>query len=267
MSRRNSLTSRISAWVVPMLLVLLWEIVVRFGLVPPSQSAAPSTVIVSLAKLIWSGILINHALYSLMRLFAGVMLGTIAGVLTSVVLASYRRADKLFSPTLQLFAGVPIVLWMPFCVMFFGTGETFKVSLAAISTFFLVNTLTFLAISSIDKDYVELAEIYEKGFRQKVQHVLLPAATPAIFSAVRAALALGWIVLFFVEYAASTEGQEGLGWFIADARAVGKIEEEFAGLLFLAVLAFTADRLLAALQRRLLDWSDTVEMAGAERFL
>jgi ABC-type nitrate/sulfonate/bicarbonate transport system permease component len=76
---------------------------------------------------------------------------------------------------------------------------------------------------------------------------------------VRTALIIVWIVLFFVEYASATPGREGLGWFIADARAVGKVEEEFAGLFFLGILAFGTDWLVAKFQRRLLNWTESLE--------
>jgi sulfonate transport system permease protein len=249
----------VSAWIIPLALVLVWEAIVRGQLVPPSQSAAPSRVAVRLGEMLWSGILVKHALYSVARLSVGVLLGGLIAVLSSISLASLPKVDRVFSPTLQLFAGVPIVLWMPFCVMFFGTGEVFKVSLTAISAFFLVHTSTFQAIRAIEKDYIELADVYEKTFGQKLWDVLLPFATQAIFTALRASFALGWIVLFFVEYASSREGREGLGWFIADSRAVGRIEEEFAGLVLLAMIAFVVDRVVALFQRRSLEWSDSME--------
>lgn len=257
--KRRRLASLISAWIVPLVLVVSWEMIVRAQWVAPSQSAAPSRVTVRLVELIWSGVLVNHALYSLVRLFLGVSLGASIAVLTSVALASIPKADRIFSPSVQLFAGVPIVLWMPFCVMFFGTGEVFKVSLIAISAFLLVHTSTFQAIRTIEKDYIELADVYEKSFGEKLRDVLLPFATAAIFSALRASFALGWIVLFFVEYASSREGREGLGWFIADSRSVGRIEEEFAGLITLAIIAFVVDKLIATVQKHFLRWSDSLE--------
>lgn len=257
--KRRRVLHLISSLILPIVLIAGWEAVVRAEMVPPSQSAAPSTVLVRFGELMWSGVLIKHALYSLARLLIGVLLGVLVAILSSISLASLSRADRLFSPTVQLFAGVPIVLWMPFCVMFFGTGEVFKTSLTAISAFFLVHTSTFLAIRTIEKDFIELADVYEKNFSQKLRDVLLPFATPAIFTALRSSLALGWIVLFFIEHASSKEGQEGLAWFIADARIAGRIEEEFAGLFFLAAIAFVLDKLVGSIQKKALRWSDSLE--------
>jgi ABC-type nitrate/sulfonate/bicarbonate transport system permease component len=111
----------------------------------------------------------------------------------------------------------------------------------------------------VGRPYLELAEIYEKSFLEKVRDVLLPSAAPFILTAIRTSLAFAWVIIFFVEYASARQGSEGLGWFIADSRQAGKIEEEFAGLLFLGLVAFAIDSLLAWIERGTFRWVDTLE--------
>lgn len=243
----------------PACLLLLWEALVRLELVPLSQAAAPSAIAGRLASLVQSGILIRHAAWSFYRIILGVSLGGFAGALSGFWLARSKAADRLLSPTLHLLSGVPVVVWIPFWVMLFGTGELFKIGMAGVATYFLVHVQALGAVRSVERDYSELADIYEKSEYARVVHVLLPFATPALFTAIRTSLAFGWVVIFFVEYASAKQGSEGLGWFIADARSVGRVEDEFAGLLFLAVLAYLTDRAFGAFRRRLLAWSDSDE--------
>ncbi|MEI6915675.1 MAG: ABC transporter permease subunit [Armatimonadota bacterium] len=209
-----------------------------------------------------SGELPHHAAYSLGRLISGVFIGTVTGVFAAVVILRSEVADVLLAPMIQLLAGVPVIVWMPFWIMIFGTGETFKVAMAAITAFFLVQGYSLHAMRSIQTHYLEVAAIYEKGHWEVFLQVLLPAALPSILTAVRVTLALGWVVIFFVEYASATEGRQGLGWLISDARGVGKTEEEFAGLMFLGLLAFISDSLFAAVQRHQTRWADTIETRG-----
>ncbi len=244
---------------VPLVMLTGWEIIVRFEIVPPSQSAAPISVIKTLVHLLRSGVLVNHAALSVGRIFLGIVLGASLGIFSGIFLATSRMADRLFSPTMQLLAGVPVVVWIPFWVMFFGTDEAFKISMAAISTFFLVHLHTFTGVRSVGRHYIELAAIYEKNAWEKITGLILPSAAPTISTSIRTSLAFCWVVVFFVEYASARQGSEGLGWFIADARQAGKIEEEFAGLLLLGLIAFVSDKLLALLQRKILRWSDTLE--------
>ncbi|HKY20430.1 MAG TPA: ABC transporter permease [Vicinamibacterales bacterium] len=252
---------RLFAWLVPAAVVLAWESAVRAGMLPPSQSAAPSAIAVNLWQLLVSGDLFEHTMRSLARLVAGVALGSLAGVGSSLWLAGSRSADRLLSPSIQVLAGVPAIVWMPFWIMIWGTGEEFKVAMAAVTSFFLVHVYASHGIRSVGRQFVELAEMYEKTRLETIREVLLPAALPTILTAVRVTLGLGWIVIFFVEYASAQRGSEGLGWFISDARGVGRVEDEFAGLVFLAIMAFATDRALGFLQRRLVAWSDTLEMS------
>ena len=257
--KRKTAAAFVTAAVVPITLLLAWEAVVRFELVPPSQAAAPSAVADRLVALVLTGTLLKHTCVSLVRIGVGLLIGASAGIVSGILLATSRMADRLFSPTLHLLAGIPVVIWIPFWVMFFGTAEAFKIAMAAISTFFLVHLYTFMGVRSVGRGYLELAAIYEKTTWEKIHEVLLPSAAPAIFSSIRTSLAFCWVVIFFVEYASAKQGSEGLGWFIADSRQVGRIEEEFAGLLFLGLVAFLTDKVLGTLQRQMLKWSDTLE--------
>lgn len=257
----NEIRSVAAKVAVPLVVLGAWELAVRLQLLPPSQAAAPTAVIARLAALIRSGELLPHAGFSLGRIIVGVLLGGGIGVLTGVTLGRLALADQLLSPMIQLLAGIPVVVWIPFWVMLFGTQELFKVAMVAISTFFIVHLHTFLAVRAVGRPYLELADLYEKSAAEKLREVLLPSAAPAIFTALRTSLAFCWVVMFFVEYASSKRGSEGLGWFIADARQVGKIEEEFAGLVFLGAIAYFSDRLLAKIQSRMLRWADTGEVS------
>jgi sulfonate transport system permease protein len=253
---RISVTRIAKALIVPIALTIIWDLLVRSGALPPSQAASPVEVLTTLAKLIRSGTILAHTLYSLSRLIAGVTIGALLAVAFALTVSLSLRAAALLTPMTQLLAGVPVVLWMPFCVMVFGTGETYKISLVSVGTFFLVQVFVLQSIREVHRQYIELADIYEKDRRVRVLHLFIPASLPAIFTAVRAAFAAGWIVLFFVEFATSFAGREGLGWFIADARHSGRIEQEFAGLAWLGVLALFVDLLISRLQITRLRWVD-----------
>ncbi len=259
--QNKSLIELSSGLIVPILLVLIWEWADRTKRLPPSLSAAPTEVVRALVMLSISWELPKHALFSLGRLLTAVSIGTFGGILSGVFLASLRRADRLISPMLLFFAPVPVVVWMPFMIMFFGTGEVFKIALAAFAAFLIVHIHTYQAVRSIEVDYIELANIYEKNYWEKMWHVLLPFASPAIFTAIRITVALAWIVIFFVEYSSARQGEEGLGWFINDRRDTGKIEEQYAGVILLAIIGFIVDTLLAKIQKNALDWTDSIEIS------
>jgi sulfonate transport system permease protein len=244
------------AAMVPLILLVLWEGSVRLGWLPASQSAGPIDVTERLALLITAGEFPSHLSASTLRLLLGVGIGGVLGTACGVFVAVRETLRAVLAPSLAFFAGLPVVVWMPFWIMLFGIGEAFRTGLVAIATFFLVYASVFNTATKTSNTYRELLLIYQKSWREQIVRVYVPASMLAVFTALRVALALGWIILFFVEYAISEQGREGLGWFIANARATGRVEDEFAGLLALGTLAFLIDFLASRLQRRALRWAN-----------
>lgn len=254
--------ARLPGLVVPAIILIGWEVAARLEFLPPSLCAPPSKIAMVLGRLLVRGELARHLAFSLGRLLIAVCLGTLLGIVSGLSLGQWRTVDRLFSPFLQLVAPIPVVVWMPFAVLAFGTGEPYKISLGVIASFLILHMHTFLAVCSTQRHYLELADMYEKSPWDKVWHVYLPASSPSIFAGVRLALSIGWIVIFFVEYASAQQGSEGLGWFISDARAVGRVENEYAGVVMLALAGFLTDDAVRLLQRRVLRWVDTRENSG-----
>lgn len=256
---------RVISYIVPIFLLLLWELLVWKKYFPPSLSTSPHQILIKLFNLALSGTIILHTIYSLGRLILGVLIGTVFGVMSGLLLGQFEKAEKIFSGTMIFLAPIPVVVWIPFMIMFFGTGELFKISLAAIVAFFIIHINTFQAVKSVETDYIELSSIYEKSYIKKIQHVFLPLAWPAILTGSRIVLALGWVVIFFVEYGTAKQGSEGLGWFIQDARAVGRVEDQFAGVTILALMGYCFDILIRKYHIRKLQWSDTVDVLISNR--
>jgi sulfonate transport system permease protein len=248
------------AVLLPAVLILLWEIAVRKGWVPAANSARASDVFGRLIHFLVLPTMLKHVGYSLMRLCVGTILGALLAVAVSLLLTHFDVMRGFVSPSLQFAAGVPIIMWMPFAAMLFGTGECFRIALAAISAAVLVYVLVFDNLCATHRGYLELAEMYEKSFWERVGDLYLPSSSRSVFVGARSAFGLGWIVLFFTEYGTSTAGKEGLAWFIADARQIGRVEDEFAGLLLLGCVAIAVDFLLAAGQARVLRWSDSKQL-------
>ena len=246
----------------PILLLIMWELAARsfilpkFMYLPSSLSAPPSRIIVELFSLLIGDALAKHALFSFLRLIIAVCIGSILGIISGMLIGQLDIANRIFSPFLQIIAPIPVVVWMPFAVMAFGTGEAYKVSIGVIATFLIMHMHSFLAVRHTKRDYLELADMYEKNMIAKIRHIYLPASSPSIFAAIRISLAIGWIVIFLVEYASAREGTQGLGWFIRDARSTGKVEQEYAGVILLAFIGYITDVIVYRIQRFNLKWLD-----------
>ncbi len=254
----NDVKSKLSKGAVgliaPCVLVIIWQISYDNHWLPPSQSASPLMILKATFSLVQEMRYFGNLGLSITRLFLGVIIGGVIGISFGILTSTQLALRSFLGPSIQFLGGVPVVVWIPFWIMVFGIGESLKVGLISISSFFLVYGGVYQSILSIDREYLELALLYRKSFPEKIRRIFIPYSLYAILGAIRLSLMIGWVVLFFAEYSISSEGKEGIGWFIANARSVGKIEEEFVGLLTLGIVAFIIDLIISVFQKRSIEW-------------
>jgi sulfonate transport system permease protein len=244
----------------PFIVLIIWELSVRLQLFPPSLSATPSAIIKTAVNGIFEGNLIKHAAISITRLVVGVTLGIIFGLVLGMIAALNRTLDSMLSPLIRFIAPIPAVVWLPFAVMFFGTGELYKISLPYFITFLLVYIQTLEGVRNVSIKYIEVARIYEKSRIEIIRKILAPSALPSVVTGVKVALAISWIAIYIVEFSSANPKLGGLGWFIADAREVGRVEEQFAGALILGILGFVTDALIDRWQKKQLKWTTRIDV-------
>lgn len=258
--KMNKIIKSIIGLILPITLLLIWELAAKKLWLPPSLSAAPSDILINCFHLFVEGILFKHLIFSLIRIFISISIGLFLGAFIGFMVGQFKILDNLVSPFLGLLAPVPVVVWIPFVIMAFGTGEYYKVSLASLATFLIIFIHTYRGVSSISKQYFELSSIYEKSWISMIRNIYLPASLPSILTGIRIALAISWIVIFFVEFGSSVEGSEGLGWFINDSRQMGRVEDEYAGVFTLAIAGYLTDLIVLKIQRYSLRWANYINL-------
>ncbi|HWV09936.1 MAG TPA: ABC transporter permease, partial [Pseudomonas sp.] len=88
-------------WVVPVLLLVLLETLVRTGVLPSHQLPAPSQVAQTLYALAVSGDLWRHLNASLLRVAAGFLIGAALAIVIGTWVGLSRRAEAYLEPTFQ----------------------------------------------------------------------------------------------------------------------------------------------------------------------
>ena len=218
---------------------------------------APRVIILKIWQLTAAGILPEHLAWSLLRLVTGSIIGLILGIGMALAIVRWHAFEVVLSPTIQFLAPVPIVVWVPFLIVIFGIGNVWKIALVGLAVLLVVHVQSVQGFRSIEKRYLEIGDTYEMTWLSKIRHILLPGAAPAILTGLRIGVAISWIGLFVAESAEIRETGAGLGWFIWHQREFGRMEEEFAGVIYLGVAGLVLDQMLLKTQVRILSWRDT----------
>ncbi|RMN25116.1 Binding-protein dependent transport system inner membrane protein [Pseudomonas coronafaciens pv. zizaniae] len=244
--------------VVPAVIVVLLEIIVRIGWLPSYQMPAPSDILLTLRDMA-DGALWTHISASLLRVLSGFFIGAGLALVFAAWVGLSREAEAYLEPTFAGLRSIPSLAWVPLLLLWLGIGETSKVVLIAIGAFFPVYLNGVAAIRGIDRKLVEVGQMYGFNRYRLTRRILLPAALPGLFTGLRSGMSLAWMFLVAAELIAATKG---LGYLLSDGRETSRPDIVLAAIIVLATLGKLSDSVLAGLEKRFLAWRDTFKGQG-----
>lgn len=235
------------------LVVLVWWFVTRgdaiSAIVSPSKLPSPGAVIRSFGSL--GDNLSDGIIATLGRVLAGVLLAAVVGVVLGVLAGTNRAVGSAVAPLVIFLRSIPMGALLPLMLMLFATGEKQKVMFIFFAIVPFVFSDTVKAISIVPERYVETAQTLGASNRQILRKVLVPLALPDIITSLRFqfGLALGYVML-----AEAIATSSGLGVMLNTNQRQGHIEQNYALLFIIALLAFMLDLLIRFFQRGIFQW-------------
>ena len=238
-------------WLSPVVLLALWELGSRAGLIPARVLAAPSSVIRTLAGMIASGELPSNMLVSLGRVSIGLAIGVTVGTALALATGLSKRGELAIDSPVQMIRTLPALALSPLFIVWFGIGETPKIALIAFAATFPIYLNLYNGIRGVDVRLVEAARSFGLRGVDLIAHVIIPAALPSFLLGLRYALTVSWLMLVVAE---QINAQAGLGYLINNARDFMRTDVIVVCLLVYALLGLAADSLVRAVERRALAW-------------
>ncbi|MDQ7858903.1 MAG: ABC transporter permease [Armatimonadota bacterium] len=228
-----------------------WELLARSGAVNPRLFPTLDAIGSSLWAMTADGTLATHLGATLLRVFAGFGLAAVAGVALGVVMARLPAVGRVIEPLFSLGYPIPRVALYPVFVFLFGLGHLSKVALIFLECLYPVAIHTYSGCRDVDRLYLWSAASMGARPARVFARVVLPAASPAIFTGLRIALPVALVIAVLTEMIGSTRG---LGWLLTYATAALSRPQAFAGVAAIAAVGFALDRLLVTARTRLLPW-------------
>jgi sulfonate transport system permease protein len=239
----------------PALLLLLWSAGSATGLIDPRILSAPWTVATTAGDLIADGRLQSNLAVSAQRAVLGLAIGIAAGTVLALVSGLSRWGEAVLDGPIQIKRAIPSLALLPLLILWFGIGETMKVTTITLGVFVPVYIHTHNGLRGIDSRYVELAETVGLRHGAFIRRVVLPGALPGFLLGLRFAVVGAWLSLVVVEQINATSG---IGYMMELARTYGQTEIIVVGLVLYGVLGLASDGAVRLVQRRALSWRRTL---------
>ncbi|RDE08226.1 ABC transporter permease subunit [Pelagibacterium lacus] len=243
------------ALVLPILVILGLEI---GGHVLPLETEfwpVPSQIATAGWAALLNGSLLNATLETLTAATLGLLLGGSVGLAGGITLGLFPVANKLLTFSIEAVRPIPPTAIIPVALLVLGAGMTMEVSIVAFSAAWPILIFTRSAIQSVEPRLIEVSKVLCLGFFSRVWKIVLPAALPRIFVALRLAVAIALVVCVTVEV---TANPIGLGYGMRVAQQALRPDLMFAYLVWIGVVGWSLNLLLTSLQK-LLVWRQADE--------
>jgi ABC-type nitrate/sulfonate/bicarbonate transport system permease component len=217
---------------------------------------SPSRILFAGLAALFDGSAVTAAAQTLIAAAGGLLLGAGAGLIAGVALGLSRPLAAFSSLSIEMLRAIPAIALVPLGLLVFGVGYAMEVAVVAFACFWPVLMLAWHASAQIDPRLIEVARILQLGTFATVAKIILPAAAPRLFTALRIAAGLALVVAVTVEVVANPLG---FGHALMTAQETLHPDVMLATLLLLGVIGLALNALLSRWQRTLF-----VERGGTE---
>ncbi len=232
-----------------LILLLVWEGVVRGGIVPRFLLPRPTDVLWALVDDPAS--FGSHAMYTLSTTLMGFVLSVVLGVVMAMLIVQFKVVEDTLYPLLVSFNSLPKVAVAPLFIVWLGTGMEPKVAIAAMIAIFAVVIDTVHGLRSVHPDLLDLGRSLRGSRMQLLWRIRLPHALPSMFAGMKVAVSLALIGAIVGEFVAA---KKGLGYLVLVAQGQMDVVRMFAALTVLAILGLLLFYLVAWLERLCVPW-------------
>ncbi|SFQ55653.1 ABC transporter permease [Amycolatopsis rubida] len=249
--RRGSWAVHLAQLLLGLALLGLWQLAAVQQWFEPALAKSPGQAWEYLRSA-WSSGEVPANLNSTMIavLIAWVLAGA-AGVVVGVALGLLPSLERVVAPYFDAANAMPRLALAPLFIVVFGITTTAKVALAVTLVFFIVCSSARAGVKSTDDEWLRLAAVMDAGKIQIFWRILLPVATPAIFSGLRLGLIYSLLGVVGSELISA---RDGLGQLIAVYSAQFRMEAVYAILILLAVVAVLLNQAMSLVEKYLLRW-------------
>jgi ABC-type nitrate/sulfonate/bicarbonate transport system permease component len=245
--RRDKVVSRIVQVGFLVGLLALWYLATtRWGV---SQILLPNPVVVyhQFVDILSTGEFWPDMRVTLTELAVAFAISSTSGIALGYLISRSQYLIRVFEPLLAGIYSVPIILFLPLYVLFFGLGPASKIALGTTISFFPIVLSTIAGFGYVDRMYVVAARSMGASDWQLFRHVLLPAAFPVILTGLRMGFTVALLSILGSETIASLAG---LGHKIVHLAEAMEMARMFAYIVFVVAIAATLNTIVSTLEAR-----------------
>lgn len=220
--------------------------------IDPVLFTTPSAVVSAAAQMIANGELWSYLWPSLVVFVVGLVISTVAGIATGLLLARFWVLDVGLDMYISFLYATPSVALVPLIVLWVGFESTAKIVILILFAFFPMVINTYQGVKNVDPKLLEVGTAFRCSERQLWTNIVLPAALPFIMTGLRLSVGRALIGMVFADLYTAISG---IGYLITRSASTYRVDKMFVPIVVLGLLGITLTALMRASERLVAPWT------------
>lgn len=242
---------RIRPYLIIVLIIAIWTVGSLLGLFNVYLVPSPWKVVQTAWKLILNGILFRHMTTSFCRVVTGFAVTICLAFPMGLLVGLHKKSRAIWEPPLNFVRHIPPLATIPLLILWFGIGESAKLTIIVLSAFFPVFLNTASGVANCDPKLVEVGKTLDYRPIDRLLRIILPSALPSILVGLQLGIGYSWRALVGAELLAAASG---LGYMIIEAEQLSRPDSVIVGILTIGLLGLLIDVVFDYLTNQLIPW-------------
>jgi len=237
----------------PVALFIIWDLVVRAGLIKVILLPTPSATLYALVTGLAGGPLLLDFIVTVIRTLEAFLIAAVVGVPLGVLLGSNEKAYRSVEFLIDFFRSTPSSALIPLFLLIFGVSDINKIAIAAFGALLIVLFNSAYGVINARKQRVMAAKVMGASRWQIFKDVLIWESLQPTFVGLRSAVSMALVIVIVAEMFIGSDN--GLGHRIIDAQQVLNVKSMYAAILAAGALGYALNVLFLIAERKIVHWS------------
>jgi NitT/TauT family transport system permease protein len=234
------------------IITFVWSIIFDLKIFSPLLLPSPQIIILSLKNIFIEDNVLLDLKYTLWRLFSGLLLGSIFGLIIGFLISLSKKIIELSAFWLDFIRSLPYVALIPIFMLFFGTGDRAKIYLVAFVCFAITILNAVQSLKNINQTRILLAKSLGLNKTQIFSKIILPESLAYLSTGVKHLLSFSIIIVTVSEMFMSTN--YGLGKKIINYHLLFSTADMYATIIIIGIVGYILNKIYSLFEKRVLHW-------------
>jgi ABC-type nitrate/sulfonate/bicarbonate transport system permease component len=237
----------------PVLLIFLWWVAFKGGLVNKDLLPSPIATLHDTAANIAAGTVTNDFVRTIMRVGYSILIAIVAGVPIGIVLGANAAIYRSIEFLVDFFRSTPATALFPLFLLLFGLGDFAKIAVAAFAAWLVIVFNVAYGVMNARQTRILAARSMGASSLRIFKDVIFYETLPQTFVGLRTAVSLALVVIIVAEmFIGATDG---IGHRIIDAQISYSLTDMYGSILIAGAMGYGLNLALLLIEHSLVHWS------------